>query len=78
LLVCFFPTQKNKITKKKKKKGKETAILTTKLAGDVSVRVQDLKDGNEVEDEDDLLVVENACDVVSNAQWAKFTRLSCG
>lgn len=35
-----------------------TVILTTKLAGGVSVGVEDLEDGNEVEDEDDLVVVD--------------------
>lgn len=40
------------------KKGKKDGYLTEELAGDVSVGVEDLEDGNEVEDENDLEVVE--------------------
>lgn len=58
--VYAFPIS-NKSTQAQRhtKKGKRDEYLTEELAGDVSVGVKDLEDGNEVEDEDDLVVVES-------------------
>lgn len=55
--VCTFAVSNT--STKRMKNGNHGEYLTEELAGDVSVGVEDLKDGNEVEDEDDLVDVES-------------------